>query len=147
MVIKDQLYPSCFGKDSFTIAEMFRIKESTVVHVLFFRHTWSTKVTDILGHEYAFVDDYRTRELMVRDLLSHRTGLGNLDEGLIAGFPEHFSRADLCKYEYFSLLLGPMPCNFYRLPFLEIIISMQDACTYTISDWFQVSLLYTADKF
>lgn len=60
-------------------------------------HTWSTKVTDILGNGYAFVDDYRTKELMVRDLLSHRTGLGNLDEGLIAGFPEHFSRADLCK--------------------------------------------------
>ena len=58
----------------------------------------STKVTDILGSGYGFIDPYRTKEMMLRDLISHRTGLARLDYGgVIAGFPKSVSRAEFCK--------------------------------------------------
>ncbi|KAL4230949.1 hypothetical protein ACF0H5_011322 [Mactra antiquata] len=50
--------------------------------------TWTTKVSDILGPEYEFIDELRTKETTVRDLLSHRTGLARLDIGLMAGFKD-----------------------------------------------------------
>ena len=59
---------------------------------------WTTKVTDILGSGYGFIDPYRTKEMMLRDLISHRTGLARLDYGgVIAGFPKSVSRAEFCK--------------------------------------------------
>ncbi|WAR28021.1 GIGA6-like protein [Mya arenaria] len=50
-----------------------------------------------LAQSMGFIDDYRTRETTLRDLLSHRTGLANPDNGLMAGFPSSLSREDLCK--------------------------------------------------
>ena len=61
------------------------------------RYNWTTKVTDVLGQGYEFIDDYRTRELTMKDLLSHRTGLATLDEGLMSGYPRSLSREALCK--------------------------------------------------
>ena len=59
---------------------------------------WTSKVTDILGSEYGFIDPYRTKEMMLKDLVSHRTGLARLDYGgVIAGFPKSVSRIELCK--------------------------------------------------
>ncbi|WAR28087.1 GIGA6-like protein [Mya arenaria] len=58
---------------------------------------WTAKISDILGSEYGFIDDYRTRKTTLRDLLSHRTGLANPDIGLMSGFPPSISREDLCK--------------------------------------------------
>ncbi|XP_052784696.1 uncharacterized protein LOC128220368 isoform X3 [Mya arenaria] len=58
---------------------------------------WTAKISDILGSEYGFIDDYRTRETTLRDLLSHRTGLASPDIGFMAGFPSSISREDLCK--------------------------------------------------
>ncbi|WAR28019.1 GIGA6-like protein [Mya arenaria] len=58
---------------------------------------WTAKISDILGSEYGFIDDYRTRETTLRDLLSHRTGLANPNIGLMSGFPPSTSREDLCK--------------------------------------------------
>ena len=56
------------------------------------------KVTDILGAEYGFVDQYRTKELMLRDLLSHRTGLAGLDAGgLGSNIPRSISRGTFSK--------------------------------------------------
>ena len=65
---------------------------------LFARLDWSAKVTDILGPGYEFVDTHRTKELMLRDLLSHRTGLARLDEaGLGSKIPRSLSRGGFCK--------------------------------------------------
>ncbi|WAR28088.1 GIGA6-like protein [Mya arenaria] len=60
-------------------------------------NAWTAKLSDILGSEYGFIDDHRTRETTLRDLLSHRTGLASPDNGFMAGFPPSISRADLCK--------------------------------------------------
>ncbi|WAR28065.1 GIGA6-like protein, partial [Mya arenaria] len=60
-------------------------------------NAWTAKLSDILGTEYGFIDDHRTRETTLRDLLSHRTGLASPDNGFMAGFPPSISRADLCK--------------------------------------------------
>ncbi|KAH3843705.1 hypothetical protein DPMN_117234, partial [Dreissena polymorpha] len=58
---------------------------------------WTAKVMDILGPEYGFVDDYRTRESTLKDLLSHRTGLDGLEIGVISGYPKSVTREELCK--------------------------------------------------
>ena len=55
------------------------------------------KVTAILGPDFQFVDPYRTKELTLRDLLSHRTGLASLDFGSLSGFPASMTTVDFCK--------------------------------------------------
>ena len=62
-----------------------------------YRLTWTAKVTDILGSDYEFIDAYRTKELTIRDLLSHRTGLARLDFGVDPVFPKNLTRTKLCK--------------------------------------------------
>ncbi|XP_060560761.1 uncharacterized protein LOC132720615 [Ruditapes philippinarum] len=67
---------------------------------------WDTKVHDILGSDYEFIDEYRSKETTLRDLLSHRTGLARLDIGLFSGFPKSLSRAQLSmKMKYLPQLL------------------------------------------
>ena len=61
------------------------------------RLDWSAKVSSILGPGYVFIDDDRTAELMLRDLLSHRTGLARLDFGLDCGLPKTVSRSSFSK--------------------------------------------------
>ncbi|XP_052278708.1 uncharacterized protein LOC127877099 isoform X2 [Dreissena polymorpha] len=58
---------------------------------------WTAKVMDILGPEYGFVDEYRTRESTLKDLLSHRTGVDSIDVGILAGYPKTVTREQLCK--------------------------------------------------
>ncbi|KAH3843701.1 hypothetical protein DPMN_117230 [Dreissena polymorpha] len=58
---------------------------------------WTAKVMEILGPEYGFVDEYRTRESTLKDLLSHRTGLDGHEFGVISGYPETVSREELSK--------------------------------------------------
>ncbi|KAL4230948.1 hypothetical protein ACF0H5_011321 [Mactra antiquata] len=69
--------------------------------------TWTTKVSDILGPEYEFIDEIRTKETTVRDLLSHRTGLARLDIGLLAGYKE-----DQISRKTFSKKLKHLPEAF-----------------------------------
>ena len=92
-----------------------RSHKSIVITVVPFRYDWSSKVTDILGPHYRFIDNLRTTELTVRDLLSHRTGLARLDIAIVAGV-ENRSRTDFCKYEaYFYIrimCLYSFPCTF-----------------------------------
>ncbi|XP_067661438.1 uncharacterized protein [Haliotis asinina] len=58
---------------------------------------WTSKVKDVLGPDFEFVDEQRTRETTLRDLLSHRTGLQPAVLAMFAGFPKNFTRADLAK--------------------------------------------------
>ncbi|WAR28017.1 GIGA6-like protein [Mya arenaria] len=76
---------------------------------------WTAKISDILGKEYGFIDDYRTRETTLRDLLSHRTGLANPVSGIMAGFPPSITREDLCK----------------RMRFLPEVIPFRDSFIYS----------------
>ncbi|XP_041357398.1 uncharacterized protein LOC121374361, partial [Gigantopelta aegis] len=39
------------------------------------RYTWDSKVSDILGKDFKFIDEERTRETTLKDILTHRTGL------------------------------------------------------------------------
>ena len=49
---------------------------------------WYTKVKDIPGLNMTFVDDLRTEETTLLDLLTHRTGLATADFLLVAGYPD-----------------------------------------------------------
>ncbi|XP_067660510.1 uncharacterized protein [Haliotis asinina] len=59
--------------------------------------TWTSKVNDVLGSDFEFVDEERTRETTLRDLLCHRTGLQPAVITLFAGFPKKLTRADFAK--------------------------------------------------
>ncbi|XP_045206832.2 gigasin-6-like [Mercenaria mercenaria] len=58
---------------------------------------WNAKVQDILGSNYEFIDEYRSNETTLRDMLSHRTGLARLDIGLLAGYPTGLTREKLSQ--------------------------------------------------
>lgn len=64
---------------------------------IFYSMSWTANAIDILGPEYGFITEYRTKEMMLKDLLSHRTGLARLDFGLLAGYPTTVSRTFLSK--------------------------------------------------
>ena len=49
---------------------------------------WYTKIKDIPGLNMTFVDDLRTEETTLLDLLTHRTGLATADFLLVAGYPD-----------------------------------------------------------
>ncbi|WAR28026.1 GIGA6-like protein, partial [Mya arenaria] len=92
-VDKDTLFNIGSVTKSFTMALLaILLKENKYDSI-----AWTTKISDILGPEYGFIDDHRTRETTLRDILSHRTGLASPDNGFMAGFPPSISRADLCK--------------------------------------------------
>lgn len=64
---------------------------------MFFQVRLEAKVSSILGPGYEFTDSYITNELILRDLLSHRTGLARLDFGTTCGIPRTVSRSSFCK--------------------------------------------------
>ncbi|XP_046559560.1 uncharacterized protein LOC124268258 [Haliotis rubra] len=59
--------------------------------------TWTSKVKDVLGPDFAFVDEERTRETTLRDLLSHRTGLQPAVLPSFAGFDPNFTRTEFAN--------------------------------------------------
>ena len=68
------------------------------IHPSPYRMNWTAKVVDILGPEYGFTTEYRTKETTLKDLLSHRSGLARLDIGLFAGYSQNVTRTLLSKY-------------------------------------------------
>ncbi|XP_046544442.1 uncharacterized protein LOC124254642 isoform X2 [Haliotis rubra] len=59
--------------------------------------TWTSKVKDVLGPDFAFVDEDRTRETTLRDLFTHRTGLQTAVLAIFAGFDRNFTSAKFAK--------------------------------------------------
>ncbi|XP_046368647.2 penicillin-binding protein 4-like [Haliotis rufescens] len=59
--------------------------------------TWTSKVKDVLGPDFAFVDEERTRETTLKDLLTHRTGLQPAVLPLFAGLDHNLTRTDFAK--------------------------------------------------
>ncbi|KAH3819606.1 uncharacterized protein LOC127881285 [Dreissena polymorpha] len=82
---------------------------------------WTAKVMDILGPEYGFVDEYRTRESTLKDLLSHRTGLDSLGLGFLAGF-SNVTREQLCKNMKFVPERMPFRDTFIYSNFMYMLL-------------------------
>lgn len=59
--------------------------------------TWDTRMADILGPEFQLATEELTREVTLRDLLSHRTGLSSGNLAVRATFPQGWTRAHLVK--------------------------------------------------
>lgn len=60
--------------------------------------TWDSRARDILGSEFKLATEELTREVTLRDLLSHRTGLSSGNLAVRATYPDGVTRAELVKY-------------------------------------------------
>jgi len=72
-----------------------------------FPQRWDTRVADVMGDHFRFVDDLRTRHTTLRDLLAHRTGLPAYNMALMVGLDPTRSRLDYCRY--MALMVGLDP--------------------------------------
>lgn len=89
----------CFRENKQIPVCVWKRTEYENIHESICRMNFTAKVTDILGPRYEFVDSYRTKELTLRDLLSHRTGLARLDyAGTVAGISKSISRTEFCRW-------------------------------------------------
>ena len=86
----------------------------TFVTVGRFPMRWNTPVVDVMGSQFRFPDELRTRQTTVRDLLAHRTGLPSYKMALMVGLQPQHSRQDYCMYctgvSISSSLLAVMSC-------------------------------------
>ncbi|XP_019628311.1 PREDICTED: uncharacterized protein LOC109472883 [Branchiostoma belcheri] len=57
--------------------------------------SWDTVLTDILGPDFRFKDEFRTKEATLRDLLAHKTGLESLGLAIDTGLD--IDRAELAR--------------------------------------------------
>ncbi|XP_052098779.1 uncharacterized protein LOC127733463 [Mytilus californianus] len=62
-----------------------------------YRLRWTTKIKDVLGPDYTFIDDCITDSVTLEDILSHRTGLASADLLLQAGISDSFTREHMMK--------------------------------------------------
>ncbi|CAG2197971.1 unnamed protein product [Mytilus edulis] len=67
-----------------------------------YRLRWTTKIKDVLGPDYTFIDDCITDSVTLEDILSHRTGLGSADILLQAGIPEYVTREQMMNLHPFG---------------------------------------------
>ncbi|KAL3878901.1 hypothetical protein ACJMK2_031227 [Sinanodonta woodiana] len=58
--------------------------------------SWTSKLSDILGNDFEFIDPVRTSQTTLRDILSHRTGLANT-LGSLCGYPSGLTRKDMTR--------------------------------------------------
>ncbi|XP_067661435.1 uncharacterized protein [Haliotis asinina] len=58
---------------------------------------WTSKVKDVLGPDFSLVDEERTRETTLKDLLIHRTGLNRALSPLFAGFDHNVTRTEFAR--------------------------------------------------
>ncbi|XP_041357397.1 uncharacterized protein LOC121374360 [Gigantopelta aegis] len=62
------------------------------------RYTWDSKVSDILGKDFKFIDEERTRETTLKDILIHRTGLNTAVIDLYTSWFHNLTRPELVRY-------------------------------------------------
>eukprot|EP00058_Branchiostoma_floridae_P025719 XP_002611209.1 hypothetical protein BRAFLDRAFT_71169 [Branchiostoma floridae] len=58
--------------------------------------TWDTPLVDILGEEFRFQDEFRTKEATLRDLLAHKMGLQKFPDSILQ-FGSNVGRAELAR--------------------------------------------------
>jgi CubicO group peptidase (beta-lactamase class C family) len=83
----DTLFGIGSNTKAFTVAALYILVDEGKLH-------WDDKVTDLLPG-FRLYDPYVTRELTVRDLLSHRSGLGLGSGDLMLFPPSDFTRAEI----------------------------------------------------
>jgi CubicO group peptidase (beta-lactamase class C family) len=83
----DTLFGIGSNTKAFTVAALAMLVDEGKLH-------WDDKVTDLLPG-FRLYDPYVTRELTVRDLLSHRSGLGLGSGDLMLFPPSDFTRAEI----------------------------------------------------
>ncbi|XP_063419040.1 uncharacterized protein LOC134701851 [Mytilus trossulus] len=74
---------------------------------------WTTKIKDVLGPDYTFIDDCITDSVTLEDILSHRTGLGSADLLLQAGIPEYVTREQMMKNLHYLPKLQEFRDSFF----------------------------------
>ena len=74
-----------------------------VVNDLMSSVTWDTRVSDILGPGFQLANEELTREMTLRDLLAHRTGLSSGNLAVQATYPDGRTRADLVRWVHRQL--------------------------------------------
>ncbi|KAL5003921.1 hypothetical protein ScPMuIL_017377 [Solemya velum] len=60
-------------------------------------YRFESSLRSILGNEFKLIDEFRTSETTLEDILAHRTGLMSADLALFAGYQLTVSREDLMK--------------------------------------------------
>ncbi|XP_076101651.1 uncharacterized protein LOC143071306 [Mytilus galloprovincialis] len=78
-----------------------------------YRLRWTTKIKDVLGPDYTFIDDCITDSVTLEDILSHRTGLGSADILLQAGIPEYVTREQMMKNLHYLPKLQQFRDSFF----------------------------------
>ena len=58
---------------------------------------WDTPLVDFLGSDFRFVDDMLSKYVTLRDLLAHKSGLGQYDIPLMAGVSDDVSKDDIMR--------------------------------------------------
>ncbi|XP_046573503.1 uncharacterized protein LOC124281613 [Haliotis rubra] len=61
------------------------------------RLTWDSKVADVLGGDFRFIDTERTKLTTIKDLMAHRTGLSGPSVALSYSYDPSYTRADLAR--------------------------------------------------
>ncbi|CAH1777837.1 unnamed protein product [Owenia fusiformis] len=59
------------------------------------KYNWDTPIVKIFGDTFQLMDDMRTQNVNIRDLLSHRVGVPSYFTALLTGFPSTISRKEL----------------------------------------------------
>ncbi|XP_067661326.1 uncharacterized protein [Haliotis asinina] len=59
--------------------------------------TWDSKVADILGGDFRFIDTERTKLTTIKDLMAHRTGLSGPSVAVYYSYDPSYTRADLAR--------------------------------------------------
>lgn len=58
---------------------------------------WDTRVADIMGPDFRLVDELRTNEATIRDLLAHKMGYPSYGATWLLGLEGHHSRQEYCR--------------------------------------------------
>jgi CubicO group peptidase (beta-lactamase class C family) len=59
--------------------------------------SWDTKVAEVLGGSFRLATKELTREVTMRDLFSHRSGLSSGNLAVRATLPDQWSRLDVVR--------------------------------------------------
>ncbi|XP_078602938.1 uncharacterized protein LOC144876994 [Branchiostoma floridae x Branchiostoma japonicum] len=74
--------------------------------------TWDTPLVHILGEEFRFQDEFRTKEATLRDLLAHKMGLQKFPDSILQ-FGSNVGRAELARRVRYFAEVHPFRTEFY----------------------------------